>query len=433
MRPTSDVMGVLSARLPAPMAIAAYQALRCAAITKQASGDPRSLNGLMADELYERLTGRSVVDGIDVEVGLVITDAALFAGTSDPAELLGYGPIPAELARELLRPHEGRAEHDSRPDSEPTARPEPRSQHDRPDHSADESSHDEESDPADQGDPAGGPDQDDEGSLSGELTREEIIARARADAAANANGFAGGRAPEGHCPRGGRCVDFSCTLIHGAPATSVELSPKPPQTQRFLPPPSGAPVPAGPPSGVSPLGAPPPGVPPAGVPSPSPAPGSSERSSPPAGIARAAKAWIRRLFTDPQTGVLTARDPRKRLFTGELRAFLVARDRTCRNTWCGAPIRTVDHIERHADGGLTTKDNGQGLCERCNLARERARHRAPEARDYRPPPPKLDTLPRRPTAGSEATSRPYAPDGDRAGRSDSDAEPAQGGSDPAGP
>ena len=48
--------------------------------------------------------GRAVVDGVDVEVGLVITDEALFAGTSDAAVLLGYGPIPAQTARDLLNP-----------------------------------------------------------------------------------------------------------------------------------------------------------------------------------------------------------------------------------------------------------------------------------------------------------------------------------------
>ena len=55
-------------------------------------------------------------------------------------------------------------------------------------------------------------------------------------------------------------------------------------------------------------------------------------------------------LTDPATGVLSQRDPRRRAFTGALRAFLVARDRTCRNAWCGAPVRHIDHITRHADG-----------------------------------------------------------------------------------
>nr|WP_307785741.1 HNH endonuclease [Nocardioides luteus] len=34
------------------------------------------------------------------------------------------------------------------------------------------------------------------------------------------------------------------------------------------------------------------------------------------------------------------------------------------------PIRNIDHIERHADGGETSAQNLQGLCERCNQAKE---------------------------------------------------------------
>ena len=104
VRPCPDVMGLLSARLPAPQAIACYHSLRTTAEAMKASGDPRTLAQLMADVLFERLTGRTIIDGVDVEVGLVITDEALFAGTSDPAILLGYGPIPAQTARDLLNP-----------------------------------------------------------------------------------------------------------------------------------------------------------------------------------------------------------------------------------------------------------------------------------------------------------------------------------------
>ncbi|WP_143055197.1 HNH endonuclease, partial [Nocardioides luteus] len=37
---------------------------------------------------------------------------------------------------------------------------------------------------------------------------------------------------------------------------------------------------------------------------------------------------------------------------------------------CDAPIRNIDHIQRHADGGQTSAANLQGLCERCNQAKE---------------------------------------------------------------
>jgi hypothetical protein len=87
-------------------------------------------------------------------------------------------------------------------------------------------------------------------------------------------------------------------------------------------------------------------------------------------VTDASTAWVRRLYTRPETGELIAMDARARTFSGALRQFLVWRDRTCRNPWCDAPIRHVDHITRVADGGATTADNGQGLCEACNYAKE---------------------------------------------------------------
>ena len=95
----------------------------------------------------------------------------------------------------------------------------------------------------------------------------------------------------------------------------------------------------------------------------------------PAALARqivrdADRAWLRRLFTRPTDGSLVAMDSRSRVFDGELRRFLVARDEVCRTPWCDAPVRHVDHVVRAADGGKTSADNGQGLCGSCNYAKE---------------------------------------------------------------
>ena len=65
-------------------------------------------------------------------------------------------------------------------------------------------------------------------------------------------------------------------------------------------------------------------------------------------------------------------DRRRRDFIGELREFLVIRDQVCRTPWCDAPIRHADHPVRVADGGATSAENGQGLCEACNYAKEAA-------------------------------------------------------------
>jgi hypothetical protein len=80
--------------------------------------------------------------------------------------------------------------------------------------------------------------------------------------------------------------------------------------------------------------------------------------------------WIRRLYTTPGTGELVAMDSRARLFPAGLKRFLQVRDDTCRTPYCDAPIRHDDHITAWHNGGTTTAENGQGLCEACNHTKE---------------------------------------------------------------
>jgi hypothetical protein len=83
-----------------------------------------------------------------------------------------------------------------------------------------------------------------------------------------------------------------------------------------------------------------------------------------------AHAWVRRIYADPDTGQLAAIDARRRFFDGAMRRLLVARDQWCRTPWCDAPIRHADHVVPVAGRGETDLDNGQGLCEACNQAKE---------------------------------------------------------------
>jgi hypothetical protein len=85
---------------------------------------------------------------------------------------------------------------------------------------------------------------------------------------------------------------------------------------------------------------------------------------------RAFNVWLRRLYSAPGTGELTAMDSRARLFPPGLRRFIQARDDTCRTPYCDAPIRHFDHIIPWHRGGPTTRDNGAGLCEACNHTKE---------------------------------------------------------------
>jgi hypothetical protein len=79
--------------------------------------------------------------------------------------------------------------------------------------------------------------------------------------------------------------------------------------------------------------------------------------------------WWRRLYTAPE-GNLVGGDPRRRRFDGWLARLIALRDQTCRDPFCDAPIRHVDHVIRWSDGGSTTLANGRGTCARGNYTRE---------------------------------------------------------------
>lgn len=106
IRPAPDTMSVLSAFLPAEQGIAAWANLDRHARTVRAAGDPRGHGQVMADTLVERLTGQPTAAAVPVEIGITMTADSLLAngaGGADqtPAELDGYGPIPADLALDL--------------------------------------------------------------------------------------------------------------------------------------------------------------------------------------------------------------------------------------------------------------------------------------------------------------------------------------------
>ncbi len=189
-RPAPDTMVYVTALVPVQQGVAMYAALRRQADSLRAAGDPRSRGQAMADTMVERVTGQATASAVPVEVQLVITDRALLHGANDPAEIAGYGVVPAEWARDL--------------------------------------------------------------------------------------------------------VSDDATLL-----------------------------------------------------------------------------WLRRLYSAPGTGELVAMDSRARILPKGLKKFIQVRDGgICRTPWCGAPIRHGDHAIPHAAGGETSGPNTQGLCERCNLAKQ---------------------------------------------------------------
>ncbi len=224
-------MAYVTGFLPVAQGVAVYAALSRHADALKSSGDSRTRGQIMADTFVERVTGQAVAGGVPVEVQLVMTDKSLLGGDHTPGHLVGYGPIPAALARSLAR--------------------------------------------------ADGTD----------------------------------------------------------------------------------------------------------------------------GVAAAAKVWVRRVFTSPASGELVALESRRREFTGLLRKFLVLRDEVCRTPWCDAPIRHADHVLRAADGGPTTSDNGQGLCQACNMSKEAPGWRSDVSREG----PRRSVVVETPTGHRYASTAPDPP------------------------
>ena len=193
LRPAPDAMTWMTALLPVKDGVGVYAALTRTADTTQAGGDPRTRGQAMADTLVGSVLGAaSLAAGTGVALGLVMSDSALFGTSDEPAHIDGHGPIPAELAREIV---------------------------------------------------------------AGAVLADEAV-------------------------------------------------------------------------------------------------------------------WLQRLYTSPTSGQLVTMDSQARLFRGSLARFIRLRDRICRTPWCDAPVRHADHAESVDERGPTTGDNGQGLCEACNHAKQ---------------------------------------------------------------
>ena len=105
LRPAPDTMSYLTTALPVAQGVATYAALSTAADEARAAGDPRTRGQVMADTLAERVTGQATAETTPVTVNLVMTERSLLAGDDEPAQIVGYGPVPAGTARDLLRRH----------------------------------------------------------------------------------------------------------------------------------------------------------------------------------------------------------------------------------------------------------------------------------------------------------------------------------------
>ena len=103
VRPLGDGMARLSAELPAADAHAAIASLRQRADLLRSTGDPRTRDQIVADELCNRLDVPAVAGARRVGVQLVMSAEMLLGiDRTTPAHLAGYGPITPTTAAALL-------------------------------------------------------------------------------------------------------------------------------------------------------------------------------------------------------------------------------------------------------------------------------------------------------------------------------------------
>ncbi len=99
IRPAPDTMTYVTALLPVAQGVSVYAALKRQA---DVCCDGRSRGQVMADTLFERVTGRSAAQAVPVAVNLVISDQALVGVDSGGAAIAGYGSVPSSVAQRLI-------------------------------------------------------------------------------------------------------------------------------------------------------------------------------------------------------------------------------------------------------------------------------------------------------------------------------------------
>ena len=105
VRLAADGMADLVVHLPAEQAAACFGALHRAVHEHYVTAESvtRCRGQILADTLVERLTGQATARDVAVEVQILMPVEALLDPTSAvPAQIAGHGPIPVQIARELL-------------------------------------------------------------------------------------------------------------------------------------------------------------------------------------------------------------------------------------------------------------------------------------------------------------------------------------------
>ena len=335
LRPAPDTMTILNAYLPVREGVACYAALKQAADSARAAGDPRSRGQVMADTLIARLTGAEQAGQLPVELQIVLTAEDLIADTDTRQQPAGADDLIADTDT-----HQQPADPDvatgggadsaqtaasAASDTDVSSADAVVSPMSDADDDADNSTEQSAQVPTMSSDPATPETATPETATPSDPATPESVASGSVAATRGTGGSA----------RGGSTRESATRWSSAGQRTP------------------GAQVRAG-------VGL---------ICGYGPIPAATVRDWLRESLDAGGKVWIRRLLTDPITGEATAIDSRARYFPLPVRRLILARDRYCRTPYCGAPIRHLDHASAYATGGESTPANGQGLCERCNQAK----------------------------------------------------------------
>ncbi|WIB10227.1 DUF222 domain-containing protein [Arthrobacter sp. zg-Y820] len=342
-RPAPDTMTYLTALLPVAQGVGVFAALTRDADRLRASGDPRTKGQIMADTLVERTTGQARAEDVRVEVQLIMTDRTLLHGILPPDTYTGTN-TGTDAGTNTDTDADTAAELDAARTSADTKDP---------------------------------------GTASCGKQTESFLP----DGAEPAVLAGYGIVP----------AQWARDLIRGpnpVPDDPIPDSPDPGDKDQARGP---APNPArGPAPNQAHNWARDPGGATAGW-------GTVARRPDPR-----TEVWLRRLYVAPNSGQLAAMDSRARLVPGGLARLIAARDQICRTPWCGAPIRHYDHITPVREGGPTSAENIQGLCEACNQAKEAPGWSANAVGDRQPDRHTVDTI--TPTGHTYRSAAPQLPE-----------------------
>ena len=368
LRPAPDTMTILNAYLPVREGVACYAALKQAADSARAAGDPRSRGQVMADTLIARLTGAEQAGQLPVELQIVLTAEDLTADTDTRQQPAGADDLIADTdtRQQAAGADDLIADTDTRQQAAGAD-----------DLIADTDTQQQPADPdvatgggADSAETAASAASDTDVSSADAVVSPMFDADDDADNSTEQSAQVPSMSSDPAAPE---------TATPSDPATPETATPSDPATPESVAATrgTGGNAPAGSTrertARLNPAGENTPGVEVrAGVGligGYGPVPAATVRDWLRESLDAGGKVWIRRLLTDPITKEATAIDSRARYFPLPVRRLILARDRYCRTPYCGAPIRHLDHASDYATGGTSTPDNGQGLCERCNQAK----------------------------------------------------------------